>query len=58
MVEEEARCYLLHEDLRALEGRRTKGHLVAASAWVTGVSRKLRMHLDHGGELNDYCCIR
>ena len=30
MVEEEARCYLLHEDLRAVEGRRTKGHLVAA----------------------------
>ena len=30
MVEEEARCYLLHEDQRALEGGRTKGHLVAA----------------------------
>ena len=53
VVEEEARCYLLHEDQRAVEGEEDK-RPPGGSAWVTGVSRKLRMHLDP----NDYCCIR
>ena len=56
MVEEEARCYLLQEDLRAVEGEEDK-RPPGGSAWVTGVSRKLCVRLDHG-EPNDYCCIR